>query len=51
LNLLQDGYGLPGPLLLPCWMSELLAILQGPETVMDQLAGAGVTALLDLALD
>lgn len=30
---------------------ELLAILQGPETVMDQLAGAGVTALLDLALD
>lgn len=30
---------------------ELLAILQGPETVMDHLAGAGVTALLDLALD
>lgn len=30
---------------------ELLANLQGLETVMDQLAGAGVTALLDLALD
>jgi hypothetical protein len=30
---------------------ELLAILQGPETVMDHLAGAGVTVLLDLALD
>ncbi len=25
-------------------------ILQGPEPVMDHLAGAGVTALLDLAL-
>ena len=30
--------------------SELLVILQGPEPVMDHLAGAGVTALLDLAL-
>ena len=29
---------------------KLLAILQGPEPVMDQLAGAGATALLDLAL-
>ena len=30
---------------------EFLTILQGPEPVMDHLAGAGVTALLDLALD
>ena len=30
---------------------ELLAILQGPEPVMVHLAGAGGTALLDLALD
>jgi hypothetical protein len=29
----------------------LFAILQGPEPVTDHLAGAGVTALLDLALD
>ena len=30
---------------------ELLAILRGPEPVVDQLAGAEVTVLLDLALD
>jgi hypothetical protein len=29
----------------------LLAILQGPEHVTDHFAGAGVTTLLDLALD
>ena len=29
----------------------LLAILQDPEPVLDHLAGAGVTALLDMALD
>lgn len=29
----------------------LFAILQGPVPVTDHLAGAGVTALLDLALD
>ena len=31
--------------------TEFLAIFQGPEPVTDQLAGAGITALLDLALD
>ena len=30
---------------------ELLANFKGPEPVMDHLAGAGATALLDLALD
>ena len=30
---------------------ELLAILQGPGAVTDDLAGAGVAALLDLVLD
>ena len=30
---------------------KLLAILKGPEPVMDHLAGAGATALLELALD
>ncbi len=29
----------------------LFAILQGPEPFMGPLAGAGVTALLDMALD
>ena len=31
--------------------TKFLAILQGPEHVTDHFAGAGVTTLLDLALD
>ena len=43
LDIRAESFQLGGP--------ELLAILQGPEPVTDHLAGAGVTALLDLALD
>ena len=43
LNVRAESLQLGGP--------ELLAILQGPEPVTDHLAGAGVTALLDLAFD
>jgi len=43
LDVRAERFQLGGP--------ELLAILQGPDSVTDHLAGAGVTALLDLALD
>ena len=43
LDVGAEGFQFQGP--------ELLAILQGAEPVADHLAGAGVTALLQLPLD
>ena len=43
LNVRAESLQLGGP--------ELLANFKGPEPVTDHLAGVGVTALLDLALD
>ena len=43
LNVGAPGLLLQGP--------ELLALLQGPEPVADHLAGAGLSALLQLILD
>jgi len=43
MDVRAESFQLGGP--------ELLATLRGPEPVMDHLAGAGVAALLDLALD
>jgi hypothetical protein len=43
LNVRAESLQLGGPV--------LFAIFQGSELVKDHLAGAGVTALLDLALD
>jgi hypothetical protein len=42
LDIRAESFQLGGP--------ELLAILKGPEPVTDHLAGAGITALLDLAI-
>jgi hypothetical protein len=43
MDVRAESFQLGGP--------ELLEILKGPEPVTDHLAGVGVTALLDLALD
>ena len=43
MDVRAESFQLGGP--------ELLEILKGPEPVTDHLAGVGVTALLDLAID